>query len=249
MNEVTEVALSTVFMSEAFGTAVLVLLGCGVVANVVLPRTKGNGADWLLISFGWGLAVFSGVYVAHASGAHLNPAVTIGMLAQGKAEYADGVAISPASTVVYLVAQFLGGFVGALVCWLAYKKHFDAAGQDGLSTLSVFSTGPEIRSYGWNFVTEVIATFVLVYVILVFGETPSQLGPLAVAMLVVAIGASLGGPTGYAINPARDLSPRIAHALLPIPNKQSSDWSYSWVPVLGPLVGGALAGVAALVVG
>ncbi|MEV8157054.1 MIP/aquaporin family protein [Kocuria salsicia] len=249
MNEVTEVALSTVFMSEAFGTAILVLLGCGVVANVVLPRTKGNGADWLLISFGWGLAVFSGVYVAHASGAHLNPAVTIGMLARHNAEYAPGVTITPASTVVYLVAQFVGGFVGALVCWLAYKKHFDAAGEEGVATIGVFSTGPEIRSYGWNFVTEVIATFVLVYVILVFGETPSELGPLAVAMLVVAIGACLGGPTGYAINPARDLSPRLVHTLLPIPNKVSSDWSYSWVPVLGPLVGGALAGVAAMVIG
>ncbi|WP_199712146.1 MIP/aquaporin family protein [Kocuria tytonis] len=242
-------ALSTVFMSEAFGTAVLVLLGCGVVANVVLPRTKGNGADWLLISFGWGFAVFAAVYVAHASGAHLNPAVTVGMLAGQQSEYAPGVAITPGSTVVYLVAQFVGGLVGALVCWLAYKKHFDAAGRDGVPTIDVFSTGPEIRSTGWNFLTEVIATFVLVYVILVFGQTPSELGPLAVAVLVVAIGMSLGGPTGYAINPARDLSPRIVHSLLPIPNKLSSNWSYSWVPVLGPLVGGALAGVAAHMIG
>ncbi|RLZ02931.1 aquaporin family protein [Kocuria tytonicola] len=249
MNEVTEVALPTVFMSEAFGTAVLVLLGCGVVANVVLPRTKGNGADWVLISFGWGFAVFAGVYVAHASGAHLNPAVTVGMLAADKGEYAPGVAITAASTVVYLVAQFVGGMVGALVCWLAYKKHFDEAGREGVPTIDVFSTGPEIRSYGWNFVTEVIATFVLVYVILVFGQTPSELGPLAVAVLVVAIGMSLGGPTGYAINPARDLSPRIVHALLPIRGKLTSNWSYAWVPVLGPLVGGALAGVAAAVIG
>ena len=124
-----------------------------------------------------------------------------------------------------------------------------SAGRDGVPTIDVFSTGPEIRSYGWNFVTEVIATFVLVYVILVFGQTPSELGPLAVAVLVVAIGMSLGGPTGYAINPARDLSPRIVHALLPIPGKLTSNWSYAWVPVLGPLVGGAVAGVAAAVIG
>ncbi|MGW2673524.1 MIP/aquaporin family protein [Kocuria rhizophila] len=249
MNEVTEVALSTVFMSEAFGTAVLVLLGCGVVANVVLPRTKGNGADWLLISFGWGFAVFAGVYVAHDSGAHLNPAVTLGMLAGQEPEYAPGVAISLASTLVYIVAQMVGAFVGAVVCWLAYKKHFDAAGREGVPTIDVFSTGPEIRSHGWNFLTEVIATFVLVYVILVFGETPSELGPLAVGVLVVAIGMSLGGPTGYAINPARDLGPRIAHAVLPIPGKPGSNWSYSWVPVLGPVVGGVLAGVAAHLIG
>ena len=247
--EATVIPLSTVFASEAFGTAVLTLLGCGVVANVVLPRTKGAGANWLLISFGWGLAVFAGVYVAHASGAHINPAVTLGILASGASEYAPGVAITAASTVVYLVAQFVGGLVGALVCWLAYKKHFDEAGREGVPTIDVFSTGPEIRSYGWNFVTEVIATFVLVYVILVFGQTPSELGPLAVAVLVVAIGMSLGGPTGYAINPARDLSPRIVHALLPIPGKLTSNWSYAWVPVLGPLVGGALAGVAAAVIG
>ena len=249
MNDVTEVALSTVFISEAFGTAVLVLLGCGVVANVVLPRTKGHGADWVLISFGWGFAVFSGVYVAHASGAHLNPAVTLGLLLADEAEYSPGVDVSVASTLVYLAGEFVGAFIGALVCWLAYKKHFDAAGRDGVPTIDVFSTGPEIRSLGWNFVTEVIGTFVLVYVILVFGETPSELGPLAVGILVVAIGMSLGGPTGYAINPARDLGPRVAHALLPIPNKLSSNWSYSWVPVVGPLVGGALAGLTTLVVG
>ena len=139
--------------------------------------------------------------------------------------------------------------MGAVVCWLAYKKHFDAAGREGVPTIDVFSTGPEIRSHGWNFLTEVIATFVLVYVILVFGETPSELGPLAVGVLVVAIGMSLGGPTGYAINPARDLGPRIAHAVLPIPGKPGSNWSYSWVPVLGPVVGGVLAGVAAHLIG
>ncbi len=222
----------------------LLLLGGGVVANVILPKNKGFDSGWVVITFGWGLAVFSGVYVAFRSGAHLNPAVTLGLLANGAKDYAPGVPVSFSSTLVYLAGELTGAFLGAVLVFLAYKKHFDE-NADPATKLGVFSTGPAIRSYGWNFVTEVIGTFVLVFVILCFGKTPTQVGPLAVALLVVAIGMSLGGPTGYAINPARDLGPRIAHALLPIKGKGSSDWAYSWVPVFGPIVGGMLAGLVA----
>jgi glycerol uptake facilitator protein len=233
-----------VFVSEVIGTGFLILLGAGVVANVILPRTKGFGGGWLLINFGWGLAVFVGVYAAYRSGAHLNPAVTLGLLANGADEYAEGVDVTLTSTLVYFAGEFVGAFLGAVLAFLAYKNHFDEPADPAVK-LGVFSTGPEIRSYAWNFVTEVIGTFTLVYIILQFGNTPSELGPLAVALLVVGIGASLGGPTGYAINPARDLGPRIAHAVLPIKGKGSSDWAYSWVPVVGPIVGGVLAGLAA----
>lgn len=239
-------SLSSVFVSEVLGTAMLLLLGCGVVANAILPKVKGANANFLMIGFGWGIAVFAGVYVAFKSGAHLNPAVTIGILASGAEEYAPGVAVSVASTLVYFAAEFLGAFLGAVLAWLAYRQHFDQDA-DPATKLAVFSTGPEIRSYGWNLVTEVIATFVLVFVILVFGSTPSGLGPLAVALLVVGIGISLGGPTGYAINPARDLGPRVAHAVLPIKGKGSSDWAYSWVPIAGPVIGAVIAGLAASV--
>lgn len=238
-------SLTSVFFSEVFGTALLVLFGVGVVANVLLARTKGRGADWLLISFGWGLAVFVGVFVAWRSGAHLNPAVTLGLLASGADNYsteANPVAVTFASTVVYLAAEMVGAFIGAVLAWLVYRKHYDAE-EDAGTVLGTFSTGPEIRSYGWNLVTEVIATFTLVYVILQFGNTPTQVGPLNVALLVVAIGASLGGPTGYAINPARDLGPRLAHAVLPIRHKGGNDWGYAWVPVVGPIIGGVLAGL------
>lgn len=224
----------------------LLLLGGGVVANVILPKNKGFDSGWVVITFGWGLAVFSGVYVAFRSGAHLNPAVTIGLLADGAKNYATGVPVSFSSTMVYLAGEMVGAFLGAVLVFLAYKKHFDE-NADPATKLGVFSTGPAIRSYAWNFVTELIGTFVLVFVILVFGKTPSGLGPLAVALLVVAIGMSLGGPTGYAINPARDLGPRIAHALLPIKGKGSSDWAYSWVPVFGPLAGAVIAGLLARV--
>lgn len=234
--------LELVFVSELIGTGMLLLLGCGVVANVVLARTKGVGGGWLLINFGWGLAVFAGVYAAFRSGAHINPAVTFGLLANGAGEYAPGVPITAATTVTYLSGQMVGAFLGATLAYLAYKKHFDATNDPALK-LAVFSTGPEIRSYRWNLLTEVVGTFVLVFIVIEFGDTPSGLGPLAVALLVVGIGASLGGPTGYAINPARDLAPRIAHALLPIKQKGSSDWRYAWVPVVGPLLGGVLAGV------
>ncbi len=237
-------SLGIVFASEVMGTMMLTLLGCGVVANVALKGTKGNSGGFLLVNWGWGLAVMAGVFVAAKSGAHLNPAVTVGLLANGKAEYAPDVAVTFASTMTYFGAEMLGAFLGAVVCWLAYKEHFDGE-PDAATKLGVFSTGPAIRNYGWNTVTEIIGTFVLVFVILMLGNGPAELGPLPVALLIVGIGASLGGPTGYAINPARDLGPRIAHALLPIKGKGSSDWSYSWVPVVGPLVGGALGGVVA----
>ncbi len=201
-----------------------------------------------MVNFGWGLAVFAGVTVSYASGAHLNPAVTLGLLAAGKIE-------DVASVPVYILAQMVGAIIGAVFCWLAYKQHFDEE-PDAATKLGVFSTGPSIRNYAWNLVTEIIGTFVLVIVILGFSlannpdsdaSTPaglSALGAIPVALLVVGIGASLGGPTGYAINPARDLGPRIAHAILPIKGKGSSDWSYAWVPVAGPAIGGVLAGLA-----
>jgi glycerol uptake facilitator protein len=246
--------MGEVFLAEVMGTAMLLLLGAGVVANAILPETKGfgggGGGAWLLINFGWGLAVFAGVYTAFRSGAHINPAVTLGLLANGADDFGGTAAVDATvgNAALYILAQLIGAFVGAVLAWMAYKKHFDQPADPGVK-LAVFSTGPAIRSYGWNFCTEVIGTFVLVYVVIMLGNTPSELGPLAVAMLVVGIGASLGGPTGYAINPARDLGPRIAHAVLPIPGKGGSDWSYSWVPVAGPIVGGVLAGLVAALVG
>jgi len=238
--------LMDAFWSEVLGTAILLLLGGGVVATVLLPKSKGFDGGWLLINFGWGLAVFAGVYVAFKSGAHLNPAVTIGLFAADKPFFtaADGATIDPtvANMFAYFGAEMLGAFLGAVVMFLAFKKHFDEDADAG-AKLAVFSTGPGIRSYGWNVVTEVIATFVLVFWVVVAGATPSGLGPLGVALIVVGIGASLGGPTGYAINPARDLAPRIAHALLPIKGKGPSDWGYAWVPVVGPLLGGVIGGL------
>ena len=236
--------MADAFWSEAVGTAILLLLGAGVVANNILPRTKGFGGGWLMINFGWGIAVFAGVYAAYKSGAHINPAVTIGIWASGAEEFAEGIPVTALNGVLYVTAQMLGAAVGAGLAYVAYKKHFDQDADPAVK-LGVFSTGPELRSYGWNFATETIATFVLVFIVLAFGETPAEIGPLAVALLVVGIGASLGGPTGYAINPARDLGPRIAHALLPIKGKGSSDWGYAWVPIAGPLLGGVLAGLAA----
>ncbi|NKY06898.1 aquaporin family protein [Cellulomonas hominis] len=241
-------SIGEAILSEFLGTATLLLLGAGVVANVILPKTKGFGGGWLLINFGWGLAVFTAVYVAFKSGAHLNPAVTLGIWAAGKEEFAPGIEVTAANGFLYIAAQFAGAAVGATLAYLAYKKHFDQDAEPGIK-LAVFSTGPELRSYGWNFITEVIGTFVLVFWVVISGNTPAQIGPLGVALVVLAIGASLGGPTGYAINPARDLGPRIAHALLPIKGKGSSDWGYSWVPVLGPAVGGILGGLLAQALG
>ncbi|WP_250445045.1 MIP/aquaporin family protein [Actinotalea sp. C106] len=240
-------SLLDVFISEIIGTGLLLLLGAGVVATVLLPKSKGFNGGWLLINFGWGLGVFAGVFAAWKSGAHINPAVTVGLLANGVDEYATGVSVTVASTLVYFAGQLIGAFLGAVLAFLAFKPHFDEE-LDAASKLGVFATGPAIRSYGWNLVTEIIGTFVLVYIVIQFGNTPNELGPLAVALLVVGIGASLGGPTGYAINPARDLGPRIAHALLPIKGKGSSDWSYAWVPIVGPLIGGAIAGLLAAAV-
>ena len=247
--------LGIVFLSELVGTALLVLLGCGVVANVALAKNKGHGGGFLMVNFGWGIAVFAGVTVAYASGAQLNPAVTLGLVANGATEFGNpafgtGVPVDVVSVLTYIGAQLLGAFLGAVVAWLAYKQHFDAEPEPA-NKLGVFSTGPAIRSYGWNLVTEIIGTFVLVFVVIGFGRQGdasglAALGALPVALLVIGIGASLGGPTGYAINPARDLGPRVAHALLPIRGKGGSDWSYSWVPVVGPIIGGLLAGWAAI---
>ncbi|VTR75311.1 MIP/aquaporin family protein [Cellulomonas hominis] len=241
------ISIGEAVLSEFLGTATLLLLGAGVVANVILPRTKGFGGGWLLINFGWGLAVFTAVYVAFKSGAHLNPAVTLGIWAAGKEEFAPGIEVDAVNGFLYIAAQFAGAAVGAALAYLTYKKHFDEDAEPGIK-LAVFSTGPELRSYGWNFFTEVVGTFVLVFWVAISGNTPAEIGPLGVALVVVAIGASLGGPTGYAINPARDLGPRLAHALLPIRGKGSSDWSYAWVPVLGPAVGGILGGLLANVI-
>lgn len=224
-----------IFLSEFTGTALLLLLGAGVCATNNLNKSKGKAGGWLLINFGWGLAVFVGVYAAWRTGGHLNPAVTIALAIADK-DLATGVPATAGNIAIYIVAQLLGAFVGAVLAWAAFKKQFDATEDPG-AILGTFSTGPEVRSYGWNVVTEALGTFVLIAFVLVAGNTPAQVGPLAVALVIVAIGASLGGPTGYAINPARDLGPRIAHAVLPIPHKGSSDWAYSWVPIVGPIVG------------
>lgn len=239
--------LTDIFVPELLGTATLLLFGCGVVANALLPETNGRDGGWLMINFGWGLGVFAGVYVAYKSGAHINPAVTIGLIASGDDLGGD----TAVKAVVYITAQMLGAMLGAVLTWLAYRKHFEHADADEMvnEKLGIFCTGPGISAPVWNVVTEVVGTFVLVFVVIAFGKTPSGLGPLAVALLVVGIGASLGGPTGYAINPARDLGPRIAHALLPIKGKGGSNWGYAWVPVVGPLVGAVLAGVSAHAVG
>jgi glycerol uptake facilitator protein len=233
--------IAEAFVSEILGTAVLIVLGAGVVATVLLPKSKGFAGGWLLICFGWGFAVFAGVYVAYKSGGHLNPAVTIGLLAGG-IDFAKGIDPTVVNMLVYWVAQMIGAFLGAVVAFLAFKKHFDEEAPAD-AKLGIFCTGPAIRSYGWNCATEFIGTFVLVFWVVISGKTPTQIGPLAVALLIVGIGASLGGPTGYAINPARDLGPRIAHFVLPIKGKGTSDWAYSWVPVIAPLAGGLVAGL------
>ncbi|MFI2362028.1 MIP/aquaporin family protein [Promicromonospora sp. NPDC019610] len=235
-------AFTDIIVPEFLGTMILLLGGAGVVANAILPKNKGFNGGWLMINFGWGLAVFAGVFVSLKSGAHINPAVTLGILASGAEEFAPGVAADFGNMLIYWVAQLCGAFVGAVLAYLAYKQHFDEDADPAVK-LGVFSTGPAIRSYTWNFITELIGTFMLVFVILSFANWPGDMGPLAAALLVLGIGASLGGPTGYAINPARDFGPRIAHFVLPIPGKGGSDWAYSWVPVLGPLAGGALGGL------
>lgn len=215
---------------EFIGTAILILFGAGVCANVSLKKTLGNGAGWGVIAFGWGFAVFVAAFIsAPYSGAHLNPAVTIGLALAGSF---DG------SVAGYIVAQVLGAILGASLVFLMYKPHFDAE-ENPDAKKGVFCTGPAIRAYFYNFMSEVIGTFILVFgILMVRGAEIS--GPLPVSLLIVAIGMSLGGTTGYAINPARDLGPRIAHAILPIKGKRDSDWGYAWIPVLGPTVGAAL---------
>ncbi len=239
------------YIAEFIGTALLVLLGDGVVANVVLNKTKGQQSGWVVITFGWAMAVFVGVLVAApASGAHLNPAVSVALALAGKFAWA--------MVPLYIAAQMLGAFVGAAVVLEFYRGHFAATG-DPSSKLAVFCTGPAIRAPFNNFFCEAVGTFVLVLAVL-FAVDPTfettapagmkgtiglgALGALPVALIVLAIGLSLGGTTGYAINPARDLGPRLAHALLPVPGKGSSDWGYTWIPVCGPLAGGALAALA-----
>jgi glycerol uptake facilitator len=224
------------FVAELVGTALLLLLGDAVVANVLLTGTKGEGGGWIVVTFGWGMAVFVGVFaVASFSGAHLNPAVTIGLAIAGKFAWAK--------VPTYLAAQFIGAAVGALLVWLQYRPHF-AVTPDANLKLGVFCTSPAIRNIPENFVSEVIGTFVLVFGVLYLAAPNVGLGALdalPVGLLVFAIGLSLGGSTGYAINPARDFSPRLMHALLPIPGKRDSDWGYAWLPVVAPIAGAALA--------
>ncbi|GAA1884898.1 MIP/aquaporin family protein [Streptomyces durmitorensis] len=252
---------SDIFIGETIGTAILILLGGGVCAAVTLKASKAKDAGWLAITFGWGFAVLTGAYLAGGvSGAHLNPAVTVGLAIEGGTKWSD--------VPLYLGSQLLGAIIGAILVWLAYMGQFKAhltdpsilaaqPADEGLvdqkaapkagPVLGVFSTGPEIRNYAQNVLTEVIATTVLVLAILTQGLNDNGngigvLGALITALVVVGIGLSLGGPTGYAINPVRDLGPRIVHSLLPLPNKGGSDWTYAWVPIVGPLIGGAIAG-------
>ncbi|MEU7183704.1 MIP/aquaporin family protein [Streptomyces celluloflavus] len=257
---------SDIFISETIGTAVLILLGGGVCAAVTLKRSKAYNAGWLAITFGWGFAVLTGAYIAAKSGAHLNPAVTIGLAIKGGIEWSQ--------VPVYFAGELLGAMIGAVLVWITYYGQFrahltdptvlsehygylDSVDHEGMveqsaspkagPVLGIFSTGPEIRNVVQNLATEIIATVVLVLSILTLGLSADGkgvgvLGSLLVAFVVVGIGLSLGGPTGYAINPVRDLGPRIVHALLPLPNKGGSDWGYAWIPVVGPLIGGAIAG-------
>lgn len=239
-----DVTLGTVFVSELLGTALLLLMGLGVAMNLQLVKTYGGNGTTLMGAFGWGLGVYCAIWVASVSGAHINPAVTIGKIFEGSGEFAPGVPISVGSTLAYLGAQLIGAFVGAVLAWFVYRQHFDAT-DDSLVKLRSMVTYPAIRKHSHNFLVEVIATFVLVFVILSQAETPTGLGPLAVGLVVIGIGITLGGNTNWSLNPARDLMARIAHAVLPIRNKGTSDWGYWWPPVVGPLVGGALAGLAA----
>ena len=239
------------FTAELVGTAILILLGDGVVAAVLLTRSKAQNAGWIVITAGWAFAVAVAVYaVGRFSGAHINPAVTISFAVTDVIDWGD--------VPIYIAGQFLGAFIGAVLVYLAYYLHWGETEDPGLK-LAVFSTGPAVRNPTFNLVTEIIGTFALVFGVLaivsnfgadVLGDEPLQTAfgtvfpPLLVGFLVWSIGLSLGGPTGYAINPARDLGPRIAHAVLPIPGKGTSDWEYSWVPVAGPIIGGILGAVA-----
>jgi glycerol uptake facilitator protein len=224
--------------AEIIGTAILILMGDGVVAAVLLNHSKAQNSGWIVITFGWGMAVMIAVYaVGQFSGAHLNPAVTVGLWVNGNIDAGD--------VPKYFVGEFLGAMLGATLVFLAYYQHFAATEDPGLK-LAVFSTGPAIRNPVWNLTTEILGTMMLLVGVLGItdpgnkGVGTASLGGLLVGLLVLAIGLSLGGPTGYAINPARDLGPRIMHAILPIPGKGPSDWGYSWVPVVGPVIGGII---------
>jgi len=235
------------FLAEFIGTALLITLGGGVVANVVLNKTKGNNAGWIVITFGWAMAVYVGVFVsAPYSGAHLNPAVTISLAVAGKFDWA--------SVAPYIGAQMLGAMTGAFIVWLVYRQHFNQT-DDADGKLAVFSTGPAIKGNVDNLISEIVGTFVLIFAVL-FIANPTinfnnsdgkiglgAIGALPVALLVFAIGLSLGGTTGYAINPARDLGPRIMHTILPLGKKRDSDWNYAWIPIVGPIIGGVLAAI------
>lgn len=234
------------FVGEIIGTMLLILLGDGVVAGVLLNKSKSQNGGWIVITVAWAMAVFVGAYsVASVSGAHLNPAVTIGLAVAGNFSWGD--------VPLYIIGQFIGAFIGATLVWLHYLPHWGETADPGLK-LAVFSTGPAIRNTTANLISEIIGTFVLVFGILTikgFAVTgmpgaavnPGALGILPVALLVLVIGLSLGGTTGYAINPARDLGPRIMHAILPIAGKGDSDWGYSWIPVVGPIIGAVLGGL------
>ncbi|MEO8109357.1 MAG: MIP/aquaporin family protein [Ginsengibacter sp.] len=237
------------FAAELIGTMFLILLGNGVVANVILKGTKGYNGGWIVITTGWALAVFVGVVIAGPfSGAHLNPAVTIGLAITGKFAWSG--------VLKYIIAQVIGAMLGSFLVWVIYKDHFDAT-PNAETQLAVFSTSPAIKNLFFNFMSELVGTFVLVFVVFYFTnaeivnqKTPiglGSLGALPVAFLVWAIGLSLGGTTGYAINPARDFGPRIVHAFLPLKHKGTSDWKYAWVPILGPFVGATIAALLYLV--
>lgn len=231
------------FVAEIVGTAVLVLLGNGVVANVLLKRTKGEGSGWLVITTAWAVAVFVAVaIVAPVSGAHINPAVTVGLAAAGSFAWAQ--------VPRYLAAQMIGAILGATLVWITYRQHYELT-DDKDAKLATFCTAPAIKSPLDNFFSEIVGTFVLVLAVLKMAAPDTGLGAvnaLPVGLVVLAVGLGLGGTTGYAINPARDLGPRIAHALLPIPSKRDSDWSYAWIPVLGPLTGAVIAALVASII-
>jgi glycerol uptake facilitator protein len=225
------------FTGEFIGTMLLIILGGGVVANVLLSKTKGQNSGWIVITFGWAMAVFLGVYASTKLGGsgHLNPAITIALAVFGD--------FDSSLVLTYIAAQFGGAIAGGAIVWLAYKQHFDETEDKDLK-MAVFCNSPAIRNVGYNLITEIIGTFVLTFGALTMSKPAATMGTLdalPVGLLVLGVGLSLGGPTGYAINPARDLGPRIAHFILPIKAKRDSDWNYSWIPVAGPIIGALLA--------
>ena len=239
-----EYSILVQFFFELIGTMVMVLMGDGVCACVTLNKSKGQNGGWIVVTIAWGLAVMCGVLIAGPyTGAHLNPAVTLGLAISGF--------FSWNLVLIYVLGQMIGGLLGGVLVWLFYRNHYDAT-PDPDAKLGTFCTVPAIRNYRQNLLCEVIATLVLVVTIIAFNDKGNKaglaaLGPVPVTLLIIALGMSLGGPTGYAMNPARDLSPRIAHAIVPMKNKRDSDWAYAWVPVLGPMIGGTIAGLLGIV--